>query len=549
MIVAAPESTNSAGEPAPTRTGSAPVQAGGAPASHAVPQEADAPFAGQPIITPIQTSSHMPGQPAPTASSTKASAETPPDEPHEDIAEIALKNAPPWLISALFHTILMIGLALLLLPSMLDSQVDLEATFSDTLGEQLEFDSPIAGNDLDNVEEPVITPEDMLLVDAPFAAPPTFDLMMPGQSMTSDVISTNIGLALNGRQPGMKKTLLAAYGGNKLTEASVAEGLKWLARNQQKDGSWSLMGPYEHGARGENREAATAMALLAFQGDGNTTEYGQYQEVVRRGWYHLLKQQDNEGCFYRDGGFNQRFYTHGQATIAICELYAMTRDPALRSSYQDVAEKAIEYCVKNQSPSGGWKYSPEGRSDVSVTGWILMGLQSARMAGLEVPKKTLDNISGYLDRIGQNGGSRYPYEHGNSATPAMTAEGLLCRQYLGWKRNNLNLLEGVDWLLQPENELSYTKNRDVYYWYYATQVMHHMEGEPWEKWNRTMCQSVPKAQVQQGREAGSWDPFKPTEDEWGGEGGRLFVTCLSIYMLEVYYRHLPLYSNPFMYMQ
>ena len=25
--------------------------------------------------------------------------------------------------------------------------------------------------------------------------------------------------------------------------------------------------------------------------------------------------------------------------------------------------------------------------------------------------------------------------------------------------------------------------------------------------------------------------------------GRLFVTCLSIYMLEVYYRHLPIYSG------
>ena len=31
-------------------------------------------------------------------------------------------------------------------------------------------------------------------------------------------------------------------------------------------------------------------------------------------------------------------------------------------------------------------------------------------------------------------------------------------------------------------------------------------------------------------------------DQWGQHGGRLYTTCLSIYMLEVYYRHLPIYN-------
>lgn len=506
---------------------------------------------GQPLIRPIQSGTPEPRQLPQKAGSPQVDGEEPVDEAGEDITEVALKNAPPWLISALFHTLLMIVLALVLLPTMIESQVSLEATFSDSLGEQLEFDSPIAGNDPENVEEPVITPDDMLMVEDPFAAPPTITVedLLPGQSMTSDTVSPNVGLALNGRQPGMKKALLAAYGGSALTEACVQEGLKWLAKNQLKDGSWSLVGPYENGASSENREAATAMALLAFQGAGNTLEYGEYKGTVKRGWYYLRKQQDADGCFFREGAFGHRFYTHGQATIAVCELFAMTRDPSLRSEYKEQAEKAVEYCVKTQSPAGGWKYTPNGPSDVSVTGWILMGLQSARMAGLEVPQKTLQGITKYLDRVAQNDGSRYPYEIGREATRSMTAEGLLCRQYLGWKRNNPALLAGVDWLSRPENELSYTNGRDVYYWYYATQVMHHMEGEPWEKWNRSMCQAVPKAQVKKGTEAGSWDPFKPTQDEWAHEGGRLFTTCLSIYMLEVYYRHLPLYSNPFMYMQ
>ena len=68
-----------------------------------------------------------------------------------------------------------------------------------------------------------------------------------------------------------------------------------------------------------------------------------------------------------------------------------------------------------------------------------------------------------------------------------------------------------------------------------------MEGEQWDRWNRVMRQRVPAAQVQDGPEAGSWSPMR---DEWGARGaGRLFTTCLSIYMLEVYYRHLPIYAE------
>ena len=41
-------------------------------------------------------------------------------------------------------------------------------------------------------------------------------------------------------------------------------------------------------------------------------------------------------------------------------------------------------------------------------------------------------------------------------------------------------------------------------------------------------------------ERGSWDP---QGDAWGSQGGRLYVTCMSLYMLEVYYRYLPLYQD------
>ena len=80
---------------------------------------------------------------------------------------------------------------------------------------------------------------------------------------------------------------------------------------------------------------------------------------------------------------------------------------------------------------------------------------------------------------------------------------------------------------------------DVYYWYYATQVIHHMGGEFWAEWNNVMRRVLPENQVQEGRERGSWDS---RGDPYGYQGGRFYCTCLCIYMLEVYYRHLPIYQ-------
>ncbi|GAB4128983.1 MAG: hypothetical protein Kow0040_04410 [Thermogutta sp.] len=466
-----------------------------------------------------------------------------PADEEEDLSDAAVRYAPPWLVSAIFHTLLMVILALIMLPQMWRRDVELTAEiYAEKLGEQLEFDSPFAGNDPENVEEPILTPRDLPEVENPFAAPPEVEMVQNGVTATSDIKASAIGYALQGREEGRKRSLLAAYGGTALTEAAVNRGLEWLARQQLKDGSWSLQGPYSAGGQEENHAAATAMALLAFQGAGNTHKQGRFRENVRRGWDWLLQQQDNEGNFFHSGGFNHRYYTQGQCTIALCEILGMTREERFR----EPAIKAIDHLLRSQSEEGGWRYSPNADSDVSVTGWIVMALQSARMAGLEVPSDNLRRVERFLDRVALENGAKYPYQKGRQATLAMTAEALLMRQYLGWPRTDDRMIKGLDWITQPVNLISFEDNkRDVYYWYYAAQACHHMEGEHWKRWNGVMRQILPEQQVKSGPEAGSWDPRRPTEDAWANEAGRLYVTCLSIYCLEVYYRHLPLYSNPF----
>ena len=453
-------------------------------------------------------------------------------------ADKAVRAAPPWLVSLVIHMVLFVVLAIFTLPFLGKSDMVLEIlpVYAEELGEQLE-DDQLQSLQLDPALTDPVLSEDNVAVEDPFAAPPEItDVVFDATTASSDIAAPTIGLALTGREKGMKKALLGAYGGTATTEAAVAMALEWLKRNQERDGMWSLKGPYANGSLTENRLAATAMALLAFQGAGHTHQSGEHKRVVDRAWKAVIKLQDADGNFFRDGPApaHHRLYTQAQITIALCELYGMTKDSRFRAP----AQKSLDYAIKAQSPQGGWRYIPREDADTSVTGWFVMALQSGLMAGLEVQSPALDAISKYLDNASTDGGSGYAYKPGQAETTTMTAEGLLCRQYLGWKKDDPRLVKGIERVAaSPIN----WRDQNVYYWYYATQVMHHMEGKYWNDWNEVLRQTVPEKQVKTGKEKGSWDPMI---DRWGNHGGRLYTTCLCTYMLEVYYRHLPIYRHP-----
>ena len=457
------------------------------------------------------------------------------EEDENQVAEAAIRSAPPWLVSAVVHMSILIVLGLMLLASESDNQVDIEVVYADDLGEQLEDDlMQMAELDMPNLEiaEPAFSKDITFAID-PFAAPPELDITVDALAPTSEIEALSIGMALTGREKGAKAALLAAYGGTAVTEAAVVLGLEWLSKQQDvRTGLWSLTGHYSDGGGVENKAAATAMALLAFQGAGNTHKNGKYKRVVARGMEGLLKLQDDDGNFFHEGPHHHRLYTQAQATIAICELYGMTKD----AKYRKPAQKALDYAARAQSPLGGWRYVPRQDSDTSVTGWFVMALKSGQMAGLDVQSPTLDAISKYLHRA-KPPGVRYSYRANEEPTLTMTAEGLLCRQYLGWKHDDERLRRGAEGLLQ--NPVDYD-DENVYYWYYATQMLHHMGGDYWDRWNDIMRDKIPERQVKQGRERGSWNPGG---DRWGHHGGRLYSTCLSIFNLEVYYRHMPIYKH------
>lgn len=281
---------------------------------------------------------------------------------------------------------------------------------------------------------------------------------------------------------------------------------------------------------------ATALGLLPFLGAGQTHKQGKYKKEVQAALLFIvnrMKVTPNGGdCSERRG----TLYSHGLCAIALCEAFAMSQDKNLAAPAQ-LALDFISYAQDQRG--GGWRYAVGQPGDTSVVGWQLMALKSGHMSKLAVRPDTVKGASRFLDSVQSEGGIYYGYTEPTAPMKqrgGTTAVGLLCRMYLGWKHEEPALEKGVQYLAKAGPSKS-----DVYYNYYATQVLHHYEGEVWSTWNNKMRDQLVETQSKKGHEAGSW--FVGAGGHANDAGGRLYCTSLSCMTLEVYYRHLPLYKK------
>lgn len=352
------------------------------------------------------------------------------------------------------------------------------------------------------------------------------------------------------------------------TEAAIELGLAYLSRMRELDGRWSLQksqsavggqaGPRDPQPSLRSDTAATGLGLLAFLGAGYHHQDDPYRDQVRGGLAYLIAHQADDGNLYvsEDEISNQSvaLYSHGIASLALSEAYGMTQDPWLR----EPAQKALDYIAAAQHPRlGGWRYAPGVNADTSVSGWMMMALKSGELAGLTISPDAYAGIDQWLDGAQVDGSNPHLYRynpyapdtrqqrHGRQATPTMTSVGLLMRLYGGWRREDAALKAGADYLLEnPPTDQAYGDTaRNTYYWYYATQVMFHMGGDHWRRWNEQLHPLLVDSQIAEGDLAGSWHPRNPVPDRWGPQGGRIYVTTMNLLSLEIHYRHLPLYDE------
>lgn len=573
--------------PAPPQTGpivppAPPPRANGAASKMQVPPPVPPSIPTDEAATlPVTDAPPVATPTAPPAPDTAPPAATNPQGPVTPVRlSETMRQVPSWLVSMVFHLVLIIVMALWV------AKVE---RLGDGGDDELVASQSVTTLDLDAPEQALIQSEDLELpvIDHPQIEPltsteiplaPQIDesfseaVMSPAISAPpldaplaeagtiaagnadgefSLTIGDDPGDILKGRLSERgRAALVKADGGTPQSEAAVGLALKWLANHQLADGSWS----FDHtrapkcgkqcrnpGALGDARIAATAMGLLPFLGQGHTQKSGDYKRTVDRGLYFLTRAMRTTGG---NGSLNERggqMYGHGLASIALCEAYGLTHDQSLKAP----AQACLNYIVMAQDPvGGGWRYSPRQPGDTSVVGWQLMALKSGHMAYLKVPPQTVAGASQFLDEVQDEYGARYGYT-GPGGGAATSAIGLLCRLYLGWKPTHNAMQRGAGYLekMGPSiNDANHPAGKNNFYYnYYATQVMHHLGGYPWQQWNAVMRDYLIKTQAQKGHETGSW--YFDGGDHGQSGGGRLYFTSLSAMILEVYYRHMPLYRK------
>ena len=413
--------------------------------------------------------------------------------------------------------------------------------------------------------DPVDNPDDNDLsddTDAPTDEPAGDDTDANDEPMNLNHASSTVGIGaggagsqigsggkFKGRGPG------GVSGG--VPPSIVRRGLTWLKQHQSKDGRWDgdgfmglgdpKLGPLCDGRGTATHDVGlTGLALLAFLGAGNTHRDGEFKDTVRRGLKWLRDQQDSQGCFgsRSDPHFT---YDHAIAALAMTEAYGMTKSGLWRSS----AQAGIDFCIKCQNPYKAWRYGEQpGNNDVSVTGWMVMALKSAKISGLQTSDTSLRWAHDFIKEMTDESTGRTGYEERGSlpvraegrvdAFPAsesesLTAVGILTRIFADEDPRTSEAIKAGSELLTKRLPVwePQTGKVDMYYWYYGTLAMFQVGGASWVAWNGKMNKAVVDSQRKDGNYRGSWDPVGP----WGQDGGRIYSTAVMTMCLEVYYRY------------
>lgn len=457
-----------------------------------------------------------------------------------------LSQLAPILTSFGLHALLILVLALVLLPTQLDKEIfSLIALNSDSDAEPsvdvVVQPDKLIDDDFDDAESSIDTFD---LAEQPTPVLLDLDDREVASAMTeleADAVIGTLRGDFGGRSEKGKLAALRKFGGTANSEKAVNRGLKWFASIQKKDGSWDFSDVGKSGDAGLLRGGemgATAMALLCFLGAGHThASETQYSDNVANGLRYLIRNAkviSREADLRGEALGNPGMYIQGLATIALSEAQALTRRRKEDKALRDMAQAAVRFIESAETKTGGWRYRPRDDADTSVVGWQVMALKSAQSARLRLDREAFYGTRRFLNSVQTDDGAMYGYTQAQKNRPGTTAIGLLCRMYLGWKRDRPALAAGVKFLSETG-----PKPDDSYYNYYAAQVLHHWGGAEWKKWNAVMRPQLVTSQIKRGPAAGSWKPV----DRHSRLGGRIYETALSVMTLEVYYRHLPLYRR------
>ena len=302
--------------------------------------------------------------------------------------------------------------------------------------------------------------------------------------------------------------------------ASITKGLEYLAKEgvQNPNGSWG---------GGSNPVAETSLSLMAFMLKGYVPGRGSYGRLMDNAIAYLINKGREQRGFLGTPNNHAGMYEHGLAVLALSEAWGQSKNPRLKTTLR----RAVDIILRAQNPQGGWRYTPEPRdADLSMTVMHLVALNSAREAGISVPDTTIEKATKYVlsCQDENSGGFRYMPGSGEPGF-ARTAAGVMSLIMCGQRRHKATQ-RGLAFLkAYPERKFDKNYPRFHYAHYYAVQAMYQAGEADFLAWYPKISATILSKQSADG--------------SWSGAHGQAYGTSLSILILGVPYRYLPIYQR------
>jgi hypothetical protein len=343
-------------------------------------------------------------------------------------------------------------------------------------------------------------------------------------------------------------------------DQSVNSGLSWLAANQQPDGSFPSIDLGQPGV--------TGLCVLAFMSHGHIPGEGPYGAGLSRAIDYIAASQKPSGLitvYGPDGTQISRnvghdigvaaAYNHAISSLVLSESYGMSdaaRTEKTRRAIDQAlaATLAMQHWPKDRAiDRGGWRYIhdfDDRDSDLSLTGWSLMFLRSARNAGFEVPKEPIDEAVAYIRRCFSPEYATFEYLPGDRdgsdrRSRAMAGAGVLALAHAGF-HHSLEAQRAGEFILQ-HNVVNYNENvpawdHDRYHYslFNCCQGMYQLGGRYWSEFFPPVVQSLLENQ----QPDGSWPAESSYQD---GKFGNAYTTALVLMSLGAPNQLLPVFQR------
>jgi hypothetical protein len=347
----------------------------------------------------------------------------------------------------------------------------------------------------------------------------------------------------------------------KKVDDAVDRALSWLAAQQADDGSFPTLP--------SGQPAITSLCTMAFISHGHAPGKGEFGSRLERATEFAMSCQKQNGilAFAADdtpeisrsvGGHmgTTTAYDHAISSLMLSELYGMS-EPQRADRMEAVIKKALAVSLLMQrwpkdkeEDKGGWRYlddRDDSDSDLSLTGWELMFLRSARNAGFDVPKESIDDAVAYIRRCYSKEHGTFEYWIGrpeSGRTRAMAGAGILALAHAGY-HNSDEAQSAATWILKqkftPYNEtipLPDSRIADRYHYslFNCCQGMYQIGGKYWREFFPKVVPVLLAAQ----QPDGSWPADNHNVD---GRFGNAYTTALVVITLGAPNQLLPIFQR------